>query len=588
MTRRSVLPWRVCGLAMVCLSAAVTASAQTVQVTAANPNAGAQGTTSLVVKISGKNFAPGAKTDFFLSGTTNPAGITVHGTQWISATEVDATIDIADTAALALFDIKVTNTSGRSGKGSDLFNVIQKGGGAAQCTLTPLDTTRFQLVRALNQAVNGQPLYQADFGTGLAAHRATLTYATGSRDVIMVAVGTRTGKIEVFFVDPTTGALLDGTALVAGGPVQPHVTIVTNVGNQQLAMGDVNRDGILDIVSARYIGQGSAVRLSVGQRSANGVISYTVVTVPPPAQQGAFGYDVAIGDLDGDGFDEILVTKGSSGGKGHTSPESPALLVYAAPNGVPSLVQTIVPPSPAGGYGPSVSVGDLNGDGLPDVAVGAPGWVNGGISVGAAVVNLSTGQKPAMLQTTPIVLLPAAPYSGQGFAANVIIADTVFDPAQQKDVVALDDYRNGNPSGEVFQGPIAASGQPSTPALHLSPESGIFDGWATKDGAVSDLNGDGLPDVVVGAPNAAPPGCLGVGVTYVYLAQGSLATGTTGWTRYRIDPPSLDAGANNAQLFGWSTVSVPGSHLFFVGEHARDVGTVAAAGQVYIYRVLSP
>ena len=66
---------------------------------------------------------------------------------------------------------------------------------------------------------------------------------------------------------------------------------------------------------------------------------------------------------------------------------------------------------------------------------------------------------------------------------------------------------------------------------------------------MSDLNGDGLPDVVVGAPNAAPPGCLGVGVTYVYLAQGSLATGTTGWTRYRIDPPSLDG--DGAQLFGW-------------------------------------
>jgi hypothetical protein len=323
----------------------------------------------------------------------------------------------------------------------------------------------------------------------------------------------------------------------------------------------------------------------VGQRSASGVITYTLVTVPPPAQQGAFGSDVAMGDLDGDGFDEILVTKGSSGGRGHTPPESPALLVYAAPDGVPSLVQTIVPPSEAGGYGPSVSVGDLNGDGLPDVAVGAPGWVNGGISVGAAVVNLSTGQKPAMLQTTPIVLLSSAPYSGQGFAANVVIADTVFDPAQQNDVVALDDYRNGNPSGEVFQGPIAASGQPSTPALHLSPQSGIFDGWATKDGAVSDLNGDGLPDVVVGAPNAAPPGCLGVGVTYVYLAQGSLATGTTGWTRYRIDPPSLDG---DAQLFGWSTVSVPGTHLLFVGEHARNVGTVTSAGQVYVYRVLSP
>jgi hypothetical protein len=561
------------------------ATAQNVSVTAANPSSGEQDTVSLVVKITGKNFAPGARSEFFQSGTTDPSGITVRGTQFVSSTEVDATLDIAGTAALSLFDIKVTNTSGRSGKGSDLFQVIQKGGGAAQCTLTPLDTTRFQLVRALNQAVNGQPLYQADFGTGLAARRATLIFATGSRDVIMVAVGTRTGKIEVFFVDPTTGALLDGTALVAGGPVQPHVTIVTNVGNQQLAMGDVNHDGILDIVSAQYIGQGSAVRLSVGQRSANGVISYTLVTVPPPAQQGAFGYDVAMGDLDGDGFDEILVTKGSSGGRGHTPPESPALLVYAAPNGVPSLVQTIVPPSQAGGYGPSVSVGDLNGDGLVDAAVGAPHWVNAGVDVGAAVVNLSTGQKPAMLQTTPIVLLSPAPYGGQGFAAEVVIADTAFDPAQQKDLVALDDFDNGNPSGEIFQGPIAASGQPSTPALHLSPESGIFGGWATKDGAVSDLNGDGLPDVVVGAPNAAPPGCLGVGVTYVYLAQGSLATGTTGWARYRIDPPSLDG---DAQLFGWSTVSVPGTHLLCVGEHARNVGTVTSAGQVYVYKVLSP
>jgi hypothetical protein len=45
---------------------------------------------------------------------TNPAGITVHGTQSISSTEVDATIDIADAASLAYFDIKVTNTTGRS------------------------------------------------------------------------------------------------------------------------------------------------------------------------------------------------------------------------------------------------------------------------------------------------------------------------------------------------------------------------------------------------------------------------------------------------------------------------------------------
>ncbi len=108
------------------LAAASTAVAQNVSVTAASPPSGAQDTVSLVVKITGKNFAPGARSEFFKSGTTDPAGVTVRGTQFVSSTEVDATVDIAATAAITSFDIKVTNASGRSGKGGDLFNVVQK------------------------------------------------------------------------------------------------------------------------------------------------------------------------------------------------------------------------------------------------------------------------------------------------------------------------------------------------------------------------------------------------------------------------------------------------------------------------------
>jgi uncharacterized delta-60 repeat protein len=120
-------------LALMGLLVATDAMAQNISVTAANPSSGEQDTVGLVVKIAGKNFANGARSEFFKSGTTDPAGVTVRSTTFVSPTEVDATIDIAPGAALSLFDIKVTNTSGRSGKGSDLFNVIQKSGGAQAC-----------------------------------------------------------------------------------------------------------------------------------------------------------------------------------------------------------------------------------------------------------------------------------------------------------------------------------------------------------------------------------------------------------------------------------------------------------------------
>jgi len=118
---------------IVLLVTAAPASAQKVTVTAADPASGEQDTLALVVKITGRNFANGARADFFKSGTTDPAGVTVRATKFVSATQLEATIDIATTAAPSYFDVRVTLSSGRSGKGSDLFRVVEKGGGQLAC-----------------------------------------------------------------------------------------------------------------------------------------------------------------------------------------------------------------------------------------------------------------------------------------------------------------------------------------------------------------------------------------------------------------------------------------------------------------------
>ena len=109
------------------LAVAAPAVAQKISVKSATPASGEQGSVGLDVVVAGSGFGPGAQARFVLSGSDNPDGVAVRSTRFVSASQLVATLDIADTASLASFDIKVT-LSGRTGKGTDLFQVVQKGG----------------------------------------------------------------------------------------------------------------------------------------------------------------------------------------------------------------------------------------------------------------------------------------------------------------------------------------------------------------------------------------------------------------------------------------------------------------------------
>lgn len=552
-----------------------------VTVTAADPSVGEQETVGLVVKVKGKNFAAGARAEFLRSGTSDPAGITVHSTRHVSATEVEATIDIAAGAALSLFDIRVTNTNGRSGKGSDLFQVVEKGArGQASCTLEPLDTSRFDLVGTLNTAVSGIPMFQQGFGVAAQMRRMTLDYGgLGTREVLLLAVGTTdtTARVEIFFLDPLTGVVLDGSPVVAGGPVQPHVTVhLLPLGADakagQIALGDVDADGVPDIVTSGHNGYGGLTLLR-GHRDVSGVIGYSASLLPRPAKSTRLGLAIALGNLDADAGDEIVATQGSymQGKKG----EPGRLHVYDH-DGV--LLQSLTEPQGSSLYGWGLALGDLTGDGRLDAAVGVPGESVGGLNeAGAVLVYAGTGAAPALLAAAPLRLNGPSPAASQHFGHRVAVGnlDGVTAPGVHDDALAF----VGEAGAAVFPGPIVASGQTSVPALDLTLRTDLTGGWITRNAAIADLDGNGLLDVVGGAPNT---GCNSVGVAYVFLAQGTLATATTGWTRHTIFAPTRDP---DFAAFGWSTAAVDGSPLVVVGEHGRDVGSVTGAGQVYIYRV---
>src|ERR1700746_4096692 len=121
-------------LAIVTVFGIIPASAQ-ISVTSSTPNSTTQGTINLDVTVGGKGFKNGATAQWFISGTTNPGGVTVNSTAFVNSNTLTANITVSSTAYVGGFDIVVTNTGGRSGKGTELFAVQSPPG---QCTDVPL------------------------------------------------------------------------------------------------------------------------------------------------------------------------------------------------------------------------------------------------------------------------------------------------------------------------------------------------------------------------------------------------------------------------------------------------------------------
>src|SRR5690242_5205748 len=106
------------------------AKAGAITVKSANPSFGRQGQVGEAVTIGGSGFIPGAEASWQRNGATDP-NITVLTTQYVSSTQLIATINISTAAAVDLYDIAVTQFDRTKGTGSDagvgggLFEVTQ-------------------------------------------------------------------------------------------------------------------------------------------------------------------------------------------------------------------------------------------------------------------------------------------------------------------------------------------------------------------------------------------------------------------------------------------------------------------------------
>ena len=595
--------WCAAALAIAALLSATPEAQQSITVTAANPSSAAQGTINLDVTISGSGFKKGALAHFFLTGTTDPGGITVNSTTFNGSSQVTANIDVSSTADIANFDVVVQNTDGRNGKGTELFSVFSNGNAssAQSCSvlaplpsiLTQIDPSTGNPTTATGAAAtlvglntlqpNGQPTYINDLGLGIQMK----AMAIGARTVVLTAVfhgpniSGGSANVEIFFLDPVNGQILDGQALDPNNPaaVQPHLTVPNPYGNRSMAIGDVNGDGIPDLAAGNGVNSPGTAGVLIGQMS-NGVLTgFIPVTLTPPTTAYNFlGSALAIGDLDADGLEEVVVgAKGGGTGKGVIG----KVFVFKYDNnGGFTAIRTLADPGNKTDdqFGQGVAIGDVSGDSSPDVIVSAPFADIAGVKdAGAAYVYAG-----------PVATWPASP-SFYTLTANVsadaighsVGTGRISGTLAGRSVIVSTGWSSGENIRAAIFGPPQGAANAST--FDLFPVSfNMGQGWTTTEIKAIDLNGDGSDDVLIGAPNATQnSSCNSPGAAYLFLSDPNNPGAQP--TRYMLQAPVPDA---DFAAYGWSMGAVPGSRLVLVGEHGRNLGGVTDAGQVYVYRLV--
>ncbi len=138
-------------------------------------------------------------------------------------------------------------------------------------------------------------------------------------------------------------------------------------GAEPVAVADLNLDGRSDLIFGNALADGYKGALTVHFGTAEGVSATPDLSIAAPSSNSKlFGGDVAnIGDTNGDQFVDVAVAAERRVhiylGDGQGLSDSPS--------------QTIVAPTGhrRDGFGLSVTAGDYNGDGMADLAIGAPG-----------------------------------------------------------------------------------------------------------------------------------------------------------------------------------------------------------------------
>jgi hypothetical protein len=356
------------------------------------------------------------------------------------------------------------------------------------------------------------------------------------------------------------GPVPEGTHDLEDGDTVYHTEAFDSVWDVA-GQGDINGDGLGDVAvgvageSSVALGAGAVYVLYGPMPPGDHSLSEADAKLVHDGEWEIAGYRVAIaGDVDGDGFDDILIGYGSYG----EDPEYPhadlgrAVLVRGPVYGTQDLEPSAYAIFTGDDYGVTAggdvaTAGDVDGDGFDEILIS--GYDSGGL---AHLYHRPSGHLglPSFAQAT---------FLSYGGFPKTRVADVTGDGCDDLWFQCFDENLWGNERGMacLLPGSSAYNGKvdvfASAVAVVVGEDEVDLLGSDSYSGA-GDVDGDGIPDLLVGADMEESPDDAGA----AYLVYGAGLSGTMSIANTGARFDGEEPNANAAYIFGGSGIAGAG------------------------------